>query len=199
MKNFILLLVVFSATHLQANIDEREGSIIKNKSTGAQIYFTCAIKDMLGECSYYNAFLEEPIGDSALRTQPYPAPTEKILLHSSLYISLLNNKDAYITGEPINLKTYDVTEKFFNKTRGDKFTFGNIVIKAVLSPLTLAVGIVETIIDKPQNIAMKTKAIVLKVKYKKPLKNLFMGKKQKTYEIRNNKFQKLVKLIKKIS
>ena len=194
MRNFLLLIALTFSGLAQANMDLRVGSIIQDKETGSLLYFTCGMRDITGECNSFKAFLERPYADDDIAI----LPLEKIVLHSTLYTALLDTKDTFITGEPINFKKYDLTEKFFNKTNNSKFNVGNILIKTVMAPLTFVVGVGETLWDKPQNLAKSIKSITLKAKYKKPLKRLFVGKTNKAYSMRGGKFEKLVTLIKNI-
>ncbi len=179
-------------------MDLRQGSIIQDKKTGSILYFACGVKDLTGKCDSYKAYLERPFSNEIPTILPVPLPQEKVILHDTLYVALLKSKDTFITGEPINFKTYNATKKFFNQTNNTRFNVGNIIIKTLMAPLTLVVAVGETLWDKPQNFVKSIKAVRLKAKYKKPLKRLFMGKVNKTYPMRGRKFKKLVKLIQNI-
>ncbi len=198
MKSLILIGLMSFASQLMANLQDREGSVLVDKETASILYFTCSTKDITGACDSYKAYLERPFPDDVVTILPVPEPREKVLLHNSLYVSLLKAKDIYITSEPINYKTYEATKWFYDKTNKDEFSFGNILVKAIASPATLVVAIGETLWEKPQNFAKSIKSFVLKAKFKKPLKRLFAGKKTKVYTIRHKKFDKLVKLIQNI-
>ncbi len=188
MKRILCFALLLSSTAF--SLVQNQGTIIINKKDGSSLYMECAMMEMgSSNCEMFRA---------VVITQ---GKMEKV--NNSLYKSLLNSKGYYINGEKINYNEYfnttgNVRNRFDNTVNNQKRAFFKTTVSILLKIAEVGVIIGETVYDGAVNTGKKSKDLFLKAKYKKTLKNLFMGEKNKIEKVSNRKFKKLVKFISNI-
>lgn len=180
------LLIIFFSISLNLCAQEFTGSVLENQDNKDQLHFECEAINFDNSCNQYSAHLTNGLG---VRT----------LINKALYIATVDKKNFYITGEPINYKTYNLTRSTWNAKffKNDNKAL-NILLNTLRVPASAIVGIAETLIDQPQNAYKFTKKLILKKKYRKHFINLYQGPKDLVSIVKKKRFEKIVLILKNL-